>query len=85
MSEAQSAAAPPKKVPSEMLISEQWDECLERTLINFGTGLLVGGLSAVVLTRSPGAKRALMGFGAGAGVGASWVHCSQAFERVAKK
>jgi hypothetical protein len=34
-------------------------------------------------TGSPGFRRAIRGFGAGAGVGASWVHCSQAFDKVA--
>jgi Domain of unknown function (DUF543) len=38
-------------VPSELKISAQWDECLERTVINFGAGLVIGALSAVVLTR----------------------------------
>eukprot|EP00953_Heterococcus_sp_UTEX-ZZ885_P035891 18520-Heterococcus_DN1.PRE.1 len=70
-------------VPSELKISAQWDACLETTVINFGAGLVVGALSAVVLTRSPGFRRAIRGFGAGAGVGASWVHCSQAFDKVA--
>jgi Domain of unknown function (DUF543) len=38
-------------VPSELKISAQWDACLETTVINFGAGLVVGALSAVVLTR----------------------------------
>eukprot|EP00953_Heterococcus_sp_UTEX-ZZ885_P019588 10937-Heterococcus_DN1.PRE.2 len=37
-------------VPSELKISAQWDSCIERTVINFGAGLVVGALSAVVLT-----------------------------------
>ncbi|CAM9881652.1 unnamed protein product, partial [Chrysoparadoxa australica] len=60
-----------------MIISEKWDECLERTCINLGVGLVAGGLSAVVLARSPGMRRALTGFGGGVGVGVSWVTCSQ--------
>ncbi|CAM9518318.1 unnamed protein product [Choristocarpus tenellus] len=38
------------KVPSEMIISEKWDACLERSLINIGIGLVAGGLTGVVLT-----------------------------------
>ena len=35
---------------SEDWISEQWDACLERTVINFSLGLAAGALTAVVLT-----------------------------------
>lgn len=48
---AAATAPPKKKVPSEMLISEQWDACLERLVLRAGTGLIVGGLSAIVLSR----------------------------------
>lgn len=34
-----------------MVISEKWDACLERTVMNFGIGILAGGLASVVLTR----------------------------------
>ncbi|CAN0251248.1 unnamed protein product [Ectocarpus sp. 8 AP-2014] len=71
----------PKNVPSEFKISEKWDVCLERTVINFGAGVVVAGLAGVVLTRSPGMRRAVMGFGAGCGVGSSWVICSQDFAK----
>ncbi|CAM9138072.1 unnamed protein product [Discosporangium mesarthrocarpum] len=64
-----------------MVISEKWDICLERTFINVGIGLIAGGLTGVVLTRSPGLKKALWGFGAGCGMGSSWTKCSQDFEK----
>lgn len=38
------------QIPSEEMISHKWDACLERMVINFGMGVLVGGLAAVVLT-----------------------------------
>ncbi|CAM9707227.1 unnamed protein product, partial [Hapterophycus canaliculatus] len=39
------------QVPSEFKISEKWDVCLERTVINFGMGVVAAGLASVVLTR----------------------------------
>lgn len=39
------------QVPSEMVINEKWDACLERTVINFGIGVVVGGLGSLVVTR----------------------------------
>lgn len=38
-------------MPSEFKISEKWDVCLERTVINFGMGVVAAGLAGVVLTR----------------------------------
>lgn len=40
-----------QQVPSEFKISEKWDVCLERTVINFGMGVVAAGLAGVVLTR----------------------------------
>lgn len=39
------------KVPAELVISDKWDKCLERTIINVGTGLVVGGLLSFVFAR----------------------------------
>ncbi|CAM9701476.1 unnamed protein product [Sphacelaria rigidula] len=64
-----------------MVISEKWDSCLERTVINFGIGVVAGGLAGVVLTRAPGMRKAVMGFGGGCGVGSSWIQCSQEFAK----
>lgn len=72
-------------VHSENIISAQWDKCLERTAINFGVGFLVGALTAVVATKSPTLRNSIRSFGAGAGVGVSWVHCSQEFEKCAQE
>ncbi|CAM9406847.1 unnamed protein product [Scytosiphon promiscuus] len=69
------------QVPSELKISEKWDVCLERTVINVGMGVVAAGLASVVLTRSPGMRRAVMGFGAGCGAGSSWVVCSEDFAK----
>ena len=33
------------------MINEKWDTCLERTVINFGIGLVSAGLAGIVLTR----------------------------------
>lgn len=33
------------------MINEKWDTCLERTVINFGIGLVSAGVAGVVLTR----------------------------------
>lgn len=70
-----------RDIPAEMVVSEKWDACLERTLINFGIGIVAGGLTSVVLTRAPGMRRAVLGFGGGCGVGSSWVQCSQEFAK----
>lgn len=45
---------PPWQVSSELLINEKWDTCLERTVINFGIGLVAAGLGGAVLTRECG-------------------------------
>jgi len=46
---AEESQATTIKVPSELQISDKWDKCLERTIINVGTGLVVGGLLSFVL------------------------------------
>ncbi|CAM9921142.1 unnamed protein product, partial [Ascophyllum nodosum] len=68
-------------VPSELQLSSKWDVCLERAVINFGIGIVTAGLAGVVLTRAPGMRKAVMGFGGGCGVGYSWVLCSQDFKK----
>ncbi|EWM24469.1 Protein of unknown function DUF543 [Nannochloropsis gaditana] len=42
------------KVPSELYISEKWDKCLERTVVNVASGAVLGLLSGFVLARKSG-------------------------------
>lgn len=46
-----SEAASKGGLPSELVVSDTWDRCLERTIVNVGTGLVVGGLLSFVLAR----------------------------------
>ncbi|RHY97765.1 hypothetical protein DYB31_001707 [Aphanomyces astaci] len=66
--------------PSEYRISEKWDKCVESFVVNFSAGLVAGGVTSLVLARTSAGRAALTGFGAGAGVGATWTTCSLAFE-----
>ncbi|KAF0699361.1 Aste57867_10077 [Aphanomyces stellatus] len=72
--------ATPSTTPSEYRISEKWDKCVESFVVNFSAGLVVGGISSLVLARSGAGRGLVTGFGAGAGVGATWTTCSLAFE-----
>lgn len=51
-----------KQVPSEFKISEKWDVCLERTVINFGIGVVAAGLAGVVLTRECSVRNCVQAF-----------------------
>lgn len=50
-------------MPSELIINEKWDTCLERTVINFGIGLVSAGVAGVVLTRESTVHQSLRGTG----------------------
>lgn len=66
-------------IPSEYKISEKWDKCLENFTLHFTAGLVAGGLTSLVLSRTGGARGFLTGLGAGAGAGSSWTTCQMAF------
>ncbi|KAG9410404.1 hypothetical protein AC1031_018442 [Aphanomyces cochlioides] len=71
-----------QRTPSEYRISEKWDNFV----VNFSAGLVAGGITSLVLARSGTGRAGLTGFGAGAGVGATWTTCSLAFqEEIPKK
>ncbi|CAK4077760.1 unnamed protein product [Aphanomyces euteiches] len=75
-----------QRTPSEYRISEKWDKCVESFVVNFSAGLVAGGITSLVLARSGAGRAGLTGFGAGAGVGATWTTCSLAFqEEIPKK
>ena len=38
----------PPETPSELRVDAKWDRCVEMFLINFGTGLVAGGLAGAV-------------------------------------
>ncbi|EKU22093.1 hypothetical protein NGA_0198301 [Nannochloropsis gaditana CCMP526] len=72
------------KVPSELYISEKWDKCLERTVVNVASGAVLGLLSGFVLARTGHGRSLVAAVGVGCGVGASWVRCAQDFEEKEK-
>lgn len=76
-----SAAAPrPTSVnAAELATSYKWDACVENSLVKTGYGLVGAGLLSLLLFRSPAARAAVTGIGAGFGAGMSWVECKQTF------
>lgn len=68
-----------KEIPSEYRISEKWDKCLENFALYFGAGLVAGGVTSIVLSRSGAGRGLITGFGAGSGAGSSWMTCQMAF------
>ena len=64
---------------SENVISNIMKQGTERGILYVSAGLLVGGLSSIVLARGGGAGRArkvITAFGTGVGAGAAWSRCS---------
>ncbi len=70
-----------RTTPRESKISETWDSCIEQALLKTSTGLVLGGLAAVVLFRGPAARGLVSGLAAGFGAGIAWTECGEAFRR----
>ena len=68
----------------EVKVSETWDVCIENTVRKLAYGALGGGLLAMVLFRSPAARSAVTGLGAGVGVGMGYTDCKHEFDAIAK-
>ena len=74
-----SSSSPPSS-SSESRISETWDSCIEQALLKTSAGIVLGGLAAVVLFRSPGARGLVSGLAGGFGAGLAWTECGNAFK-----
>mmetsp|Transcript_1837 Transcript_1837/g.2712 ORF Transcript_1837/g.2712 Transcript_1837/m.2712 type:complete len:86 (+) Transcript_1837:73-330(+) len=70
------------QVSSDQVVSQIMQKGLEEIIISTGTGLLIGGLAAVVLSRggSSGARKIFAGLGGGIGLGMSWTNTSMELE-----
>lgn len=64
---------------AELATAYKWDACVENSLVKTGYGLVGAGLLSLLLFRSPAARAAVTGLGAGFGAGVSWVECKQTF------
>ncbi|GMI27949.1 hypothetical protein TeGR_g5796 [Tetraparma gracilis] len=75
----------PKPVPSEYIVDSTFRTGLSLSLTNVLAGFAVGGLASVVLVRGGGAgRKAVAGFGAGAGLGSAWAKVSGEVEALWK-
>ncbi len=54
-----------------------WSQCFADAGMRGGIGLLVGGSTALVLSRAPVLKGAAIGLGAGIGLGIAGVDCAE--------
>mmetsp|Transcript_110562 Transcript_110562/g.165511 ORF Transcript_110562/g.165511 Transcript_110562/m.165511 type:complete len:87 (+) Transcript_110562:99-359(+) len=71
---------------SEEAVSRTMQDGFQRVVAQAGVGLVVGGLTGIVLARGgvSGARKVLAGFGAGAGAGSAWTKCSIEIEELLK-
>jgi len=74
-----SSVTPVSVSAAELATSYKWDSCVENSLVKTGYGLVGAGLLSLLLFRSPAARAAMIGVGAGFGAGISWVECKQTF------
>ncbi|KAL1523600.1 hypothetical protein AB1Y20_018536 [Prymnesium parvum] len=69
----------------ELKVAETWDMCIENTIRKLAYGALTGGLAAMILFRTPAARSACFGIGAGIGVGMGYTDCKYTFDCIAKE
>ena len=69
---------------SDEAVSNTMQKGLERILIHTGTGILIGGLAGVVLSRggASGARKVFAGLGGGIGLGSAWTRTSMDLEEL---
>jgi hypothetical protein len=67
---------------SDEAVPKAIQQGFEKMVVQAGVGLLVGGMTGIVLSRGGGssARKVLAGFGAGAGLGAAWTRTSMNIE-----
>ena len=76
-----------KQSSSENVMSDILKQGSERGIIYTSAGLVLGGLTSIVLARgggAGGARKAITAFGTGCGLGAAWTRCSIDIEEAVK-
>ena len=66
-------------------MAETWDTCIENTIRKLACGTFGGALAAIVLFRSPAARSAVTGIGAGFGIGMGYTDCKQQFDAIERE
>jgi Domain of unknown function (DUF543) len=77
----------PRPSPSsDEAVSSTIKDGFQRVFFQAGVGLLIGGMTSIVVARggASGARKAIAGFGAGAGAGSAWTKCSIEIEELLK-
>lgn len=71
------------QVKSDEIVSQIMQKGLEEIIISTGTGLLLGGLAGLALSRgrASGARKIVAGLGGGIGLGVSWTKTSIELEK----
>ena len=59
---------------AEDVMGDAWDRCAEDLLIKFGAGVIGGGVAAI-LFKGSGTRKAMVGLGAGVGIGSGYTEC----------
>mmetsp|Transcript_14764 Transcript_14764/g.24412 ORF Transcript_14764/g.24412 Transcript_14764/m.24412 type:complete len:87 (+) Transcript_14764:179-439(+) len=73
------------QLTSDEAVSNTMQKGLEEIIVSTGAGLVIGGLTGVVLARgggASGARKAFAGLGAGVGFGSSWTKISMQLENL---
>lgn len=79
---SESVSAP--RPTSDEAVSITMQKGLEEIIVKTGAGLLIGGLTGIVLARggASGTRKAFAGLGAGVGLGTSWTKISMELENL---
>ena len=82
MASETTATSPPPT--SDQVIPNTIQEGFEKMVIQAGAGLVIGGISGIILARggAKGARKVLAGFGAGVGLGSAWTRTSMDIDEV---
>lgn len=78
--------SPSSSIPasSTAAVSYKMQEGVQTMITQGGMGLLLGGMTGIVLSRggSSSARKVLAGFGAGVGAGSAWTKCSMSIDEL---
>eukprot|EP00320_Phaeocystis_rex_P004331 CAMPEP_0119063730 /NCGR_PEP_ID=MMETSP1178-20130426/6990_1 /TAXON_ID=33656 /ORGANISM="unid sp, Strain CCMP2000" /LENGTH=84 /DNA_ID=CAMNT_0007045109 /DNA_START=46 /DNA_END=300 /DNA_ORIENTATION=+ len=68
----------------ELRVAELWDSSIENTIRKLAYGTILGALGGLFLFRTPVARSAIAGMGAGIGIGMGYTDCKHEFDQMAK-